>query len=941
MGTPAPSDTTVVAADWAAPSPERGDPLGVCTNTPQSAVLRLFLAYRQEPLDDYLSEELLPRLFAWALPAALFGMLLLLGLCIWRSIVRCCSPACAKRRRGSRTDSEVFSRRWFKGLSGSVVVVALAALICSIVGIVYCATAGNVLYPTVKTVQSFTQELRWGLRDVLEEGAGVVATALDVHDYVESNLGLSALESNITCATAAITTDNDPMGDIITGIATVTLPTVNNVLTTLGQLQNWYLPTMIGATTTLGGAPAWKQTLATDAGDAAAALNALAGSTQGSGAADASMDATSSALQELDISARVAEGQALLQAMDDLDALAASDVLDSLSGNLTALVDQLSGLRALLVVDRNITLDETLACAQHVVDALIHINGTLLILPAEHQVALATAQGVLLAVDEVLGAGGELADRVSRLDNIIGQLNAVLGAVSTALNLVFIPSAGAARAHYQQIQAALLAAEGPVNTALAEILQFGPSGGRTANEWAALMATVTEAESALQAVVAATPNPGFVQQAQIAVYLGYMNVLRAPATKLQSALSGKVADTVAEYSGYMAAIEDQLGGLDTARMEELMRQLEDEIEGVVVVAREAQEKMDQVEAVLTQVDQEIAEYLGKLPPEGSVAPAALRAEDALWVGYYVQLAVSLMLFVVAMLLSAGLIATQFALVQSVATGLTFASATMMMLTFLTFIPYGAAAQFTSDLCVNMEVWIYEIANQLIASPTAEVTVGAVLDFYLYGTNFISSEQMLLSAFGVQQDSIEALLADVREQAQGALDEYGLVLHPALLAQLRPLADQMQTLLVHVYGVLELISFDSVNSLYLRVKDGLCCDVLPKMVAIWRSMFVLGSFLSAAVLLMLWYLEVLDSLRQPRRACCACRPVRFPWAPSRWDADHEERSEGSRKPEAAPIAMPASPEGKKATMDSGKTVSVKEVELSTETHGKDGALEVAA
>lgn len=121
---------------------------------------------------------------------------------------------------------------------------------------------------------------------------------------------------------------------------------------------------------------------------------------------------------------------------------------------------------------------------------------------------------------------------------------------------------------------------------------------------------------------------------------------------------------------------------------------------------------------------------------------------------------------------------QFALVQSVATGLTFASATMMMLTFLTFIPYGAAAQFTSDLCapvphptwahplhprwclpgcvrmpgeprgavasrrcVNMEVWIYEIANQLIASPTAEVTVGAVLDFYLYGTNFISSEQV--------------------------------------------------------------------------------------------------------------------------------------------------------------------------------------------------------
>lgn len=70
-------------------------------------------------------------------------------------------------------------------------------------------------------------------------------------------------------------------------------------------------------------------------------------------------------------------------------------------------------------------------------------------------------------------------------------------------------------------------------------------------------------------------------------------------------------------------------------------------------------------------------------------------------------------------------------------------------------------------------------------------------------------------------------------------------------------------------------------------------------------------------------------------------MRFPWAPSRWDADHEERSEGSRKPEAAPIAMPASPEGKKATMDSGKTVSVKEVELSTETHGKDGALEVAA
>lgn len=67
--------------------------------------------------------------------------------------MRCCSPACAKRRRGSRTDSEVFSRRWFKGLSGSVVVVALAALICSIVGIVYCATAGNVLYPTVKTVQ--------------------------------------------------------------------------------------------------------------------------------------------------------------------------------------------------------------------------------------------------------------------------------------------------------------------------------------------------------------------------------------------------------------------------------------------------------------------------------------------------------------------------------------------------------------------------------------------------------------------------------------------------------------------------------------------------------------------------------------------------------------------------------------------------------------------
>lgn len=65
-------------------------------------------------------------------------------------------------------------------------------------------------------------------------------------------------------------------------------------------------------------------------------------------------------------------------------------------------------------------------------------------------------------------------------------------------------------------------------------------------------------------------------------------------------------------------------------------------------------------------------------------------------------------------------------------------------------------------------------------------------------------QMLLSAFGVQQDSIEALLADVREQAQGALDEYGLVLHPALLAQLRPLADQMQTLLVHVYGVLELV-----------------------------------------------------------------------------------------------------------------------------------------
>lgn len=88
MGTPAPSDTTVVAADWAAPSPERGDPLGVCTNTPQSAVLRLFLAYRQEPLDDYLSEELLPRLFAWALPAALFGMLLLLGLCIW------CASAC-------------------------------------------------------------------------------------------------------------------------------------------------------------------------------------------------------------------------------------------------------------------------------------------------------------------------------------------------------------------------------------------------------------------------------------------------------------------------------------------------------------------------------------------------------------------------------------------------------------------------------------------------------------------------------------------------------------------------------------------------------------------------------------------------------------------------------------------------------------------------------
>lgn len=58
-----------------------------------------------------------------------------------------------------------------------------------------------------------------------------------------------------------------------------------------------------------------------------------------------------------------------------------------------------------------------------------------------------------------------------------------------------------------------------------------------------------------------------------------------------------------------------------------------------------------------------------------------------------------------------------------------------------------------------------------------------------------------------------------------------------------------------------------------MKDGLCCDVLPKMVAIWRSMFVLGSFLSAAVLLMLWYLDVLDSLRQPRR--CGRPPLPWP------------------------------------------------------------------
>lgn len=56
--------------------------------------------------------------------------------------------------------------------------------------------------PLLSPTQSFTQELRWGLRDVLEEGAGVVATALDVHDYVESNLGLSALESNITVGSA-------------------------------------------------------------------------------------------------------------------------------------------------------------------------------------------------------------------------------------------------------------------------------------------------------------------------------------------------------------------------------------------------------------------------------------------------------------------------------------------------------------------------------------------------------------------------------------------------------------------------------------------------------------------------------------------------------------------------------------------------------------------
>jgi len=208
-------------------------------------------------------------------------------------------------------------------------------------------------------------------------------------------------------------------------------------------------------------------------------------------------------------------------------------------------------------------------------------------------------------------------------------------------------------------------------------------------------------------------------------------------------------------------------------------------------------------------------------------------------------------------------------------------------------------------------------------------VDAALDFFLYGGNFDTIEQMLLAAFGLAADSIQQLLAEVEESVRNEIDEYGLVLNPALLAEMRPLVTTFQTLLRSVYSALSLVSFQNVHALYVSVKSAVCCEFVPNLANIWRVMFAVGILLSILVLLMMCYLSALDMVK-PFVKGCACAPVRYPWLRSRW-AEATDTTPCEDVPANPAVAVPAEQAAlggsEKPALGGAEALVLQEVELS--------------
>jgi len=495
---------------------------------------------------------------------------------------------------------------------------------------------------------------------------------------------------------------------------------------------------------------------------------------------------------------------------------------------------------------------------------------------------------------------------ISLVLSVLQGMAPVVQLLQTLSGSVNLPSAGAPRAHYEQLSESLREAEATLNG----------EGGTV--DYAAALEDVRR-----------NSRPSFLRNVQMSAYFVALSGAAAAARLVEGSLPTEQIDSLQGFlgslpEGEMDQLDESIWALQSTT--EIVTNLDEEVAELRGHIAEAQEMISQAGSALTELNHAVVianGYLEEIPsafhPQ-QISATAQKVKQTIYTADDVVQVTMAVIGIIMLTLVTGILFSLVVHIPWVMALLTCLLAFMVLVSFAIAMAHGAAATISSTGCVSFEGYMYGFVDDI--SNSSEVAI-ALLDHYFYSADISLVRQFLVKETGINitevMNSLEEAMASL-EELQVQVANPDIVLQEPLKTMLiDETVGALKELYDTVMNLLELVSFDVVHNLYVSAKSTICCDLIRNSKQKWTLLITAGFLMGFIVLLLIAYIKLTDELN-PDGMFCQCK-VYYPLCPSKWRG-REDGGKGSGEAQPAEQTLPQAPEvvAKDSEMKTGSNSS---------------------